>query len=87
MIGSIATKDGREAVLQDDGVWSSGSSTLELLLNTLHSPHKSLVPMPSREMPWWGRDQVQAAAKQYSGEATFPKYENEPDFSTAGTNA
>lgn len=71
MIGAIETSDGRHAVLQNSGEWDSGDRPLKVLLNTIHSPHKQ-IDICSRALPWWGRDQVVAAAKFYGTSPVFP---------------
>lgn len=71
MIGQIETSDGRKAVLDDGGHWRSDSRALRVFLDTVHSPHKQ-AQQCSRALPWWGREQVQSAAKFYGTSPAFP---------------
>ena len=79
MIGKITTRDGRVATLEDNGEWSSTYDAMSVFLNTIHSPLKQL-RASSKAHPWWGRDEVIAAARFYDTHAEWPTESNAPEY-------
>lgn len=81
MIGSITTSDGRQATLDDDGIWQSDNASMAAFLNAVHSPLKPTEEdeQVSRALPFWGRDQLQSAADFYGTAPVFQEYKNDPD--------